>query len=111
LCSLYVAPPKPLAHSQRLKRLGEWTRRPDLVVVEAEEDVEADADGEVEKVAVGVGGDVESEAAGEAEKVEVVVGGVITVAVVTKVTWRGRPRGRGGWRGGERVEEWNGLRR
>jgi hypothetical protein len=81
--------------------------RPDLVVVEAEEDVEADADGEVGDGAVGGEGDVEA----EAEKVEVVVGGVITVAVVAKVTWRGRPRGRGGWRGGERVEEWNGLRR
>jgi hypothetical protein len=100
-----MAPPKSLAHSQRLKRCGERTRRPDLVVVEAEEDVEADADEEGEEVAVGVGGDVEAEAAGEAEKVEVVVGGVITVGVVAKVTWRGRPRGRGGWRGGEGVEE------
>jgi hypothetical protein len=85
--------------------------RPDLVVVEAEEDVEADAGEEVEEAAVDVEGDGEAEAVGEAEKVEVVVGGVITVAVVAKVTWRGRPRGRGGWRGGEGVEEWKGLRR
>jgi hypothetical protein len=87
-----MAPPKSLVHSQRLKRCGEWMMRPDLVVVGAEDDVEA-------------------EAAGEAEDVEVVVGGVITVGVVAKVTWRGRPRGRGGRRGGEGAEEWNGLRR
>jgi hypothetical protein len=105
-----MAPPKSLVHSQRLKRGGGWTRRPDRVVVEAEEDVEASAAGEAEGVA-GVEGAVEDEAAGESEKVEVVVGGVMTVAVVAKVTWRGRPRGLGGWRGGEMVEEWYGLRR
>jgi hypothetical protein len=82
-----MAPPKSLAHSQRLKRCGEWTRRPDLVVVVAEDDVEAEAAGEFEDV--GSGGleeAVEDDAAGEVEKVEVVVGGVITVAVVAKVT-------------------------
>jgi hypothetical protein len=89
-----MAPPKSLAHSQRLKRCGEWTRHPDLVVVVAEDDVEAEAAGEAEGVVpAGMGKAVEDDAAGEVEKVEVVVGGVITVAVVAKVTWRGRPQG------------------
>jgi hypothetical protein len=70
-------------HSQRLKRCGGWTKRPERVVVEGEENVEAEAGGEDEDVA-GVGGVVEDEAAGEAEKVEVVVGGVMTVAVVQR---------------------------
>jgi hypothetical protein len=66
---------------------------------------------EAEKGAVAGEGDGEAEVAGEVEKVEVVVGGVITVAVVAKVTCRGRPRGRRGCRGGNGAEEWNGLRR